>query len=102
MDTEVMERTPPLNTVVISDLSTEGLVMAYIFIPNYLREPEGGIVAAARAELVKRGVITDIVGTRYVDWNLDEDVREELAEVWIVDRMPQVFRSMTKAPRKRK
>ncbi len=90
----------PMNSVDITKLSTEGLAMLFIFLPNYFHEPEGGIVSAARNELLRRGVIE--VKDSSVMWNLDEDTREELAEVFVVDRMLHTFKYVTRAPRKRK
>jgi hypothetical protein len=93
METEML-RSKPRYKVDVRKLSIEGLVMLWTFLPNYYHEPEGGIVSAARAELVRRGVIVPVEGGM-IDWRLDDDTREELLEVWTIDKMPELFLTLT-------
>jgi hypothetical protein len=68
--------------------------MLFIFMPNYWHHLEGGIVSATRAELIRRRVIVP-VGNGMADWHLADDTREELLEVWAIDKMPELFLTLT-------
>lgn len=95
-----MERIPPLNNIDVGELSTEALVMLFIFFPNYFNHPEGGLVSAARDELARRGAIE--IDEDKIKWLLDEETKVELLDMWTVERMSEGFRSVVKPPRKRK
>jgi len=97
-----MQRTPPLNNIDIDKLSTEALVMLFIFLPNYSNHPEGGLVSAARNELARRGVIEIEIEEDNIKWLLDEEIQAELLDIWTVERMQDRFKSVVKLPRKRK
>ena len=75
--------------------------MLHIFCPNIWNHPEGALVSAVEDELKRRGIVKDL-GDRLIEWDLDDDTRVELVDIWTVDRMLQMFRLMTKASRKRK
>jgi hypothetical protein len=81
-------------TIEVEKLSTEGLIMIYVFCPSYLNQPEYELGQAVRRELELRGALT-IVGKTQDAWDLDADTREELAEVFIVHHMLETFRDLT-------
>jgi len=101
MELGITERTPPTNIVDITTFTTEALLMLHIFCPNIWNHPEGALVSAVEDELKRRGIVKDL-GDRLIEWDLDDDTRVELVDIWTVDRMLQMFRLMTKASRKRK
>ena len=101
METKIRVRTKPLNKINIRKLSVEALVMAFVFMPNYFNHPDGGLVSAARGELIRRGVIME-TEDGMIEWDLDDETKKELADIFAVDNMLGMFRAITRVPRKRK
>jgi hypothetical protein len=75
-------------------LSLEGLTLLYLFSVSYVGEPEAELVAIARNELARRGVLEIVNDTQDI-WDLDEETREELAEVFSVHHLLESFQKIT-------
>jgi hypothetical protein len=89
---------PPLNNPDITQFTTVALVLIIIVIPNYLEYPEGGMVTAARDELVRRDAVK-LKDGQIVKWQLNDDVREELVYIWQRRKVPVTFKGVVRTSR---
>ena len=86
---------PPLNNPDITQFTTVALVLIIVVVPNYIEFPEGGMVTAARDELVRRGVV-ELEDGLIIRLQLPAEVREELVYVWQLRKVAATFKRVVR------